>query len=164
MQDSMNVWVMLWLNNYSGKSALLIADQLFNGHNRHDTSEKGYFVHYERKFNRIYKATELKRERVCTRQVVFPLFPPIPFLHEGKYFETKCSLAGPSSLFQRWNYQIRLLHGLFGVNPNSFDRGIIHVLLISRTPEVEVQLFPKFNTFTYGLLIIFPASVFVAHK
>jgi hypothetical protein len=44
---------------------------------------------------------------VCFKRLIFQPIPLILFTWDGWWQEMKCTFVGPSSLFQRWNLQVR---------------------------------------------------------
>ena len=89
-----------------------------------------FFVHYDRNFESVMLGETLRKGgmRLCVKELILPIFPPVPFLWEGRKFETKCS-KGPSSLLQRWNVHIRWSQGLLPVGPSykRTESGVIFV-------------------------------------
>ena len=111
ISDYMNVWLMLWLSNHtrdaSSNVTILNVDSLTAGNNFNDESIFGFFTHYEKSFKRIIKGKDFMNKRVCISELLIPPEPLIPFVWEGRFFETSCPTFGPSTLFQRWNIHVR---------------------------------------------------------
>jgi hypothetical protein len=110
MSDFMNVWTMLWLSGtaLSSKSiSFLNIDAIRMGHNYHDKINQ-FFMHYQLNFYRILSASQYpKGSKVCFKTLIFQPQPVLLFTWDGWWQDMKCSFIGPSSLFQRWNLQIR---------------------------------------------------------
>lgn len=116
ISDFLNVWTMMWLSGNSRKSkdiTLLNLDGIFKStHYNHDKTNQ-YFRTYEKNFNRIIRANQFDTDStVCFKKLIMQPKPSIPFAKNGWLHDTRCSLTGPSSLFQRWNLQVRNSYGL----------------------------------------------------
>eukprot|EP01034_Spumella_vulgaris_P026796 gene26796-33432_t len=137
MSDFMNVWAMLWLSGtgeYARDISFLNIDALRMGHSYKDEMNQ-FAKHYELQFARVLKASDFVTKgkgNVCFKRLIFQPRPVILFTWDGWWQDMKCSFVGPSSLFQRWNMQIRNNYGLLNAAamPTN-DR--IQVLLIVRS-------------------------------
>ncbi len=104
-----------------------------------------WFRHYELQFGKILKASDFPSDaQVCVKRLIFMPRPVMLYTWDGWWQDMRCSFVGPSSLFQRWNIQVRnnynLLHssdesklpsGLFDTSSSSTNK--LRVLLIKRT-------------------------------
>jgi len=117
LADFMNVWTMMWLSGNSRKSkdiTLLNIDGIFKStvHYNHDKTNQ-YFITYEKNFHRIIRASQFGSDAtVCFKKLIMQPKPAVPYSRDGWLRDTRCSLTGPSSLFQRWNLQVRNSYGL----------------------------------------------------
>jgi len=142
MSDFMNVWTMLWLaglGNYANDVTFLNTDAIRQGHNYHDDLGK-FSRHYELQFHHLLKARDFtedrSRQRVCVKRLLFMPRPVLLYTWDGWWADMPCTLAGPSSLFQRWNLQVRQLYGLYPLPSEvvAEDRqGKVRVLFIKRS-------------------------------
>jgi hypothetical protein len=79
----------------------------------------------------------LSGAKVCFKRLVFQSIPLILFTWDGWWQEMKCTFVGPSSIFQRWNFQVRHNYGLLLSNsstPHPTDE-MFQVLLIIRKAD-----------------------------
>eukprot|EP01038_Epipyxis_sp_PR26KG_P010548 gene10548-14170_t len=135
MSDLMNVWAMLWLagaGSYSQEMTFINIDAIRMGHNYHDELTE-FTQHYKKNFARIFKAVDFAKDKstVCFKRLIFPSRPVILFTWDGWWQDMKCSFVGPSSLFQRWNIQVRNSYGLLD-NQKLLTNKKIQILLIIR--------------------------------
>lgn len=117
MSDFMNVWSMLWLAGMGkhGKDIVFLnTDAIREGHNYYD--DLGQLQsHYDHQFATVLKAHDFyqqNRPRVCVKRLLIQPQPVILFTWDGWWQDMRCSFVGPSSLFQRWNVQIRNIYNL----------------------------------------------------
>lgn len=147
MSDFMNVWAMLWLaglGTHAKDLVFLNTDAIREGHNYYD--ELGALqTHYDKQFHSVLKAHDFysqDRPRVCVKRLLVQPQPVILFTWDGWWQDMKCSFVGPSSLFQRWNVQIRHIYGLLPGMEHAQDAmqglstpqqsGVTRVLLVKR--------------------------------
>lgn len=123
MSDFMNVWAMLWLAGLGahGKDIVFLnTDAIREGHNYYD--ELGQLrAHYDHQFAGVLKAHDFyqqNRPKVCVKRLLVQPQPVILFTWDGWWQDMRCSFVGPSSLFQRWNLQIRNIYGLLPSQAN----------------------------------------------
>ena len=118
MSDIMNVWLMLWLTGLTAHShevTFLNIDSFRGGHN-FDDDLFDFGLHYEKTFARVLKASDFAHDNgtVCFKKLVVQPKPLILFTWDGWWQDMPCSFVGPSSLYQRWNLQVRDKYGLLG--------------------------------------------------
>ena len=135
LSDIMNVWLMLWLTGLTAHShevTFLNIDSFRGGHN-FDDDLFDFGLHYERNFARVLKATDLAEQSgtVCFKKLVVQPKPLILFTWDGWWQDMPCSFVGPSSLYKRWNLQVRDNYGLLG-EEHMITNKKMRVLLITR--------------------------------
>lgn len=87
-------------------------DSIKGGKYNNDEPNK-YFKHYDLTFRRVIKAIDFgKNSKVCFKKLIMQPRPVIPYIKDGWLHDIKCSFTGPSSLFQRYNLQIRQIYNL----------------------------------------------------
>lgn len=116
LADFMNVWTMMWLSGNSRKSkdiTLLNIDGIFKSTHYNGDKTNQYFRTYEVNFHSIIRASQFGADAtVCFKKLITQPKPAVPFTKDGWLRDTRCSANGPSSLFQRWNLQVRNSYGL----------------------------------------------------
>jgi hypothetical protein len=99
------------------------------GHNYYDEPNQ-YFTHYETAFKRILKGVQFgESSKVCFKNLIIQPRPLILFTWDGWWQDMKCTFNGPSSLFQRWNLQIRQNYDL--LRPEAMPTNERRQILIS---------------------------------
>jgi hypothetical protein len=115
VSDYLNVWSTLWLSDNAQNSrdiSFLNIDAMRTGR-CYDDQPNQYFKHYDQAFRRILKGVDFgSTSTVCFKQLIMQPRPQIPFVRDGWKQDSRCSFIGPSSLFQRWNFQFRQMYGL----------------------------------------------------
>jgi hypothetical protein len=145
--DVMNIWLMLWLEQVADHSKdsinLLTIDAMKLYNNFHDLVNE-FFVPYQFHFHHIYRGLDFETKKICFEKLVLQPLPSRGFVWENWHQDLPCSFKGPSSLFQRWNIQIRQSFGLLSPTPKSVtttttgnqaqnqDQDILQILLIVR--------------------------------
>jgi hypothetical protein len=119
MTDFMNVWTMLWLNGmaqYSQDMLFLNIDGLEGDESRlslfYYDEPNQFFEHYKNNFAGIIKGIDFGTSKVCFKKLLMQPMPVIHFTYDYWHHDNPCSLIGPSTLFQRWNLQIRQMYNL----------------------------------------------------
>lgn len=130
------------MTKYSKNITFLNMDAIRMGHNYYD--ELGRFsAHYERNFAKILKANDFSRllastqgpgkGNVCAKRVIFMPRPVMLYTWDGWWQDMRCSFIGASSLFQRFNLQVRQLYQLLENSNSDNNQGeVVRVLLIKR--------------------------------
>jgi hypothetical protein len=114
LNDIFNVWVQLWLatlGSHGDEIDMLNVDSFKLGHN-FDDEPNAFFLGYQRTFRSIAKGNDFKGKTVCIKKLLIQPTPPKFFIWESWFVDMPCSFLGPSSLYQRWNYNIRNNLGL----------------------------------------------------
>lgn len=115
VSDYLNVWSTLWLSDNTQNTrdiSFLNIDAMRTGR-CYDDQPNQYFKHYDQAFRRVLKGADFgASSTVCFKRLIMQPRPQIPFVRDGWKQDSRCSLVGPSSLFQRWNFQIRQMYGL----------------------------------------------------
>jgi capsular polysaccharide biosynthesis protein len=92
-------------------------------------------------FSHILKASSFPMDaQICVKRVIFMPRPLILFTWDGWWTDMKCSLVGPSSLFQRWNTQVRKNYGLLNEKFSKAEDKI-RVLVIKRTTRSSASMY-----------------------
>lgn len=138
ISDFMNVWVMLWLSGMAKHAkdiTFLNMDAIRMGHNYHDEMG-GLAHHYELEFARVLKAndfaTTVKGGTLCMKRLIFMPRPLVLFTWDGWWQDMPCTFIGPSSLYQRWNLQVRSLYNLLEAPQPQSSSDKTRILLINR--------------------------------
>lgn len=74
-----------------------------------------YHRHYEKSFASVWGANDFARRgqpKVCFKRLLMQPRPVVLFTWDGWWNDVECTFLGPSSMFQRWNLQIRQNYGL----------------------------------------------------
>jgi hypothetical protein len=152
ISDFMNVFAMLWLSGlgpHAHSVSFFNVDAIREGAAYKDETT-AFFKHYELSFKEILKASQFgPNAKLCFKQLVFMPRPLLLFTWDGWWQDMKCSYVGPSSLFQRWNLQIRNSYGLLVNNNRPMDRtnespSKLRVLLIVRKAKKDGGADPKY--------------------
>ena len=78
-------------------------------------------------YKALVKAADYLKKKVCFKKLVMQPHPMVLFTWDGWNQDMPCTFKGPSSLFQRWNLQIRDAYSL--PSPISRDKAVILVLI-----------------------------------
>ena len=131
--DYLNVQSMLWLTNsasYNKDISLLNIDS-FRMQQYFGDEPNEYFNHYKKSFRRILKAKDFGSSKVCFKNLIMQPKPEIQFTRDGWRNDLRCSFIGPSSIFQRWNLNMRDNFGLLNINSLETNN-IFTILLVTR--------------------------------
>lgn len=136
MEDLLNVWLRLWLDNGSAKSigdiTLLSIDALRLNNNFNDIPPPSFFQPYYQNFKDFFPGTVVFGNRtVCFERLMIQPHPSKSFVWESWNRDLPCTFLGPSSLYQRWNLHVRYSYGLLDEKLLQTDREL-RVLLIDR--------------------------------
>jgi hypothetical protein len=129
--DWLNVWLLLWLENLADKRSeinLVTVDSL-RRYNDFDDLVNGFFAVY-RGFKSIRRGHDFNGQRVCFEELITQSLPSRGFVWENWLQDLPCSFVGPSSLFQRWNLDLRRRF-----NVENITRSRHQVLLIVRSDK-----------------------------
>lgn len=153
--DYLNVWTTLWLSGLGRTSrdvSLLHIDGVKRGRYSGDAMNQ-FFKTYNVSFRRIIRASDFTEKsvslnrgqpgagpKVCFKRLIVQPRPVLQFQWDG-IDDPSCPIPGASSLFQRWNLQIRNNYGLLSKNDfagsiedSGANRGhILQVLLVTRS-------------------------------
>ena len=134
MSDFLMVWAIMWLGGvaqYSRDITFINIDAIRMGHNR-DDQLSAFGLHYKSNFRRVLKAVDFGGGKVCFKKLLFQSRPLVLFTWDGWWVDMPCTFKGPSSLFQRWNLQIRQNYDLLRDEDMPTNRRT-QILLIIRT-------------------------------
>lgn len=151
MSDLMNVFAMLWLSGlgpHAHSVSFLNVDAIREGASYRDETTP-FFQHYELNFKNILKASQFKPDaKLCFKQLVFMPRPLLLFVWDGWWQDMKCSFVGPSSLFQRFNMQIRNSYDLLKNGPNhwQYSTKLRVLLIIRRKNAISGDMNPKYSS------------------
>lgn len=108
--DWLNVWLLLWLENLAEKphSVNFLTVDSMKQYNDFDDLVNDFFSPYH-VFKQILRGAEYRQrgQRVCFDSLITQSLPSRGFVWENWQQDIPCSFVGPSSLFQRWNLQLR---------------------------------------------------------
>ena len=118
MNDFMNVWLLLWLEGIAkdvNEINFLTIDSM-KQYNDFDDLVNSFFVLYQKSFKRILRSMDFRqkasKKKICFERLITQSLPSRGFVWDHWHEDLPCSFQGPSSLFQRWNLQIRQNLGL----------------------------------------------------
>jgi hypothetical protein len=137
LNDVMNIWIMLWmakLGRYSNNIEMLNIDSFKLGHN-FDDKPNAFFLTYQKALKNILKGIDYQNKVVCFKHVLLQPIPPRFFIWESWFIDLPCSFIGPSTLYQRWNLNVRAAYGLLDNPRSSFENNEnkkLKVLMIVR--------------------------------
>jgi hypothetical protein len=123
LNDIMNVWIMLWISKfgrYSHNLEMLNIDSFKLGHN-FDDEPNAFFLHYQKSLKYILKGKDFQNKVVCFKHILLQPIPPRFFIWESWFVDLPCSFIGPSSLYQRWNLNVRASYGLLDKPSSRFE-------------------------------------------
>lgn len=129
-----NIWLLLWLENLAdriGEVNLLTVDAM-KLYNNFDDTVNDFFTTYRHFFRSIMRGLDYKGKKVCFEELITQSLPSRGFVWENWQQDLPCSFTGPSSLFQRWNVQVRSAYKtLHNTQVKTGER--LQVLLIVRS-------------------------------
>ncbi len=153
LQDIMNVWLMMWLfdgriNQVSKEQVVLLhIDGMLNRHKFYGDKMNLFFETYTRNLKGVITANSLGNATLCAENVIFQPNGTNPFicshphvltnsfiysLSDPKFFvwdswtiDLPCGFRGPSSLFQRWNFQVRHSYGMLQPSMQTTNEGTL---------------------------------------
>jgi hypothetical protein len=97
--------------------------------------------HYELTFKDILKAIDFgPTAKVCFKHLIMQPKPLILFTWDGWWQDMKCSFVGPSSLFQRWNLQVRQKYDLLRREAMPTNEKL-QILLIIRKSKSNIPMY-----------------------
>lgn len=129
--DWLNVWLLLWLENLADRRSdinFVTVDSL-RRYNDFDDLVNDFFSVY-RGFKSIRRGHDFNGQRVCFEELITQSLPSRGFVWENWLQDLPCSFVGPSSLFQRWNLDLRRN---FNLENNARSRH--QVLLVVRSDK-----------------------------
>ena len=135
--DYLNVQSLLWLSNaaaYSKDVSLLNIDS-FRMQQYYGDEPNEYFSYYTKTFRRILKAKDFGTAKVCFKNLIMQPKPEIQFTRDGWRNDLRCSLIGPSSIYQRWNLQMRDNFGLLSQSALQTNE-IFTILLVTKASKL----------------------------
>lgn len=143
MNDFMQVWAMLWLSGTAATAkhiTLLNIDALREGHNYQDSLFQ-FGTTYAKAFGSVIKASQFPpTSSACFKRLIFLPRPYLLFTWDGWWQDIPCTRVGPSSLFQRWNLQVREAYGgLLDAPKGKGTRDVLHVLLVLRLTRTKEE-------------------------
>ena len=135
MNDIMNVWVMLWMNNLARSSndmTFLNVDSFKLGHNHFDALTCPFYKTYNNSFHAMLRGESFSNSNICLQKVLVQPIPPRFFIWDSWFIDNECSKLGPSSLFQRFNFHVRHSYGILSDDDSYETNKKFKVLLIER--------------------------------
>jgi hypothetical protein len=97
-----------------------------------------YFTTYQHNFQTILRGADFGRSTLCLKKVLFQPLPSRGFVWDNWHNDLPCSFVGPSSLYQRWNLQVRRSFGLLRAEQQArFATGPMKVVLIVRNESTN---------------------------
>ena len=135
--DYLNVQSLLWLSNTSthSKDVTFLNIDSFRMQPFFGDQPNEYFSHYKNTFKRIVKAIDFGSKKVCFKHLIMPSKPEILFTMDGWRHDLRCANIGPSSLYQRWNLQMRKDRGLL-IPDTIHTQNVFTILLIKRASRI----------------------------
>lgn len=132
LNDVLNVWVMLWLDGQAGntKNIPFLNIDAMKLYNNFDDITNQYFTTYERNFQSILRGVDFGQSTLCLSRVLVQPLPARGFVWDNWHNDLPCSFVGPSSLYQRWNLQVRQSFGLLSKTPKAASQPITVVLIV----------------------------------
>lgn len=138
LNDVMNVWLMLWLDGRAGNTSTMpfLTIDALKLYNNFDDLVNQYFTTCEKTFGAILRGADFGQGTLCLRRVLTQPLPARGFVWDNWHNDLPCSFVGPSSLYQRWNLQVRHSFGLLSsAVRQKFASQVLKVVLIVRTEE-----------------------------
>ena len=136
-QDYMNVFLMLWMDSkglYSQDIPLITIDGMRLYNSREDLVTS-FYEHYSRTFSRIYRANDFNGKRVCIDRIITQPIPPKLFVWDRWTDDIPCTFKGPSSLFQRFNLNIRHRYNMLARRRGSDAQKVKIVLIVRKASK-----------------------------
>lgn len=144
--DYLNVQSLLWLSGaaaYAKDVSLLNIDS-FRMQQYYGDQPNEYFSYYTKSFRRILRAKDFGTFKVCFKNLIMQPKPEIQFTRDGWKNDLRCSMIGPSSIFQRWNLQMRESFGLLSLSALQTNE-IFTILLITKASKLGSSIQFKKN-------------------
>jgi hypothetical protein len=136
--DHLNVQSLLWLSgsaSYSKDVSFLNIDSL-GMQPCYDDKLSEYFNYYSKSFRRILKAVDFgTSSKVCFKNLIMQPKPEIQFTRDGWKQDLRCPQIGPSTIYQRWNIEMRDNSGLLNTKALQTNE-IFTILLISKASKI----------------------------
>ena len=135
--DYLNVQSLLWLSGaaaYSKDISLLNIDS-FRMQQYYGDEPNEYFSYYSKTFRRILKAKDFGTSKVCFKNLIMQPLPEIQFTRDGWRHDLRCSIIGPSSIYQRWNLQMRDSFGLLSHSALQTN-DVFTILLVTKASKL----------------------------
>lgn len=136
--DYLNIQSMLWLSGTAAHSqdiTLLNIDS-FRMQPYFGDQPNEYFYHYFKAFRRVLRAVDFgPSAKVCFRNLIMQPKPEVLFTRDGWRHDLRCSLVGPSTLYQRWNLQMRMNLGLVTVE-ELVTQDVFRILLVRKASKL----------------------------
>jgi hypothetical protein len=142
MQDTMNIWALAWLDGKArvAKTIPLLnidtLNQYGNGH-YHKDEPNAFFETYYRGFETVIPGASYGPRTVCFDRLIVQSMPPMRFVWENWEKDAPCSFVGPSTLFQRFNLQVRYNYGLLSPKKLEQPNKLFQILFIVRSESAN---------------------------
>ena len=135
--DYLNVQSLLWLSNTSihSKAVTFLNIDSFRMQPFFGDQPNEYFSHYKNIFKRVVRAIDFGAQKVCFKHLIMQPKPEILFTMDGWRHDLRCANIGPSSLYQRWNLQMRKDRGLL-IPDTILTQNIFTILLIKKASRI----------------------------
>jgi hypothetical protein len=107
--DILNVWLLLWLQDEAEKinQVTFLTVDAMKLYNNFDDQINEFYTEYYNHFKQIKRGLDYNNQQVCFEKLITQSLPSRGFVWENWQQDLPCSFVGPSSLFQRYNLQIR---------------------------------------------------------
>lgn len=118
LNDVFNIWIMLWMQGiarHSHEIEMLNIDSFKLGHN-FDDQPNAFFTTYYKSLRNILKGIDFGDKTLCVKNLMVQPIPPRFFIWESWFIDLPCSFLGPSSLYQRWNLDVRHNYQLLNID------------------------------------------------
>lgn len=135
MNDIMNVYLLRWLHRiarHSNRITFLNIDSFNLGHNHYDTISNPFYSMYNRTFDLMVRGRDFGTKTLCMQNVIMQSSPPKFFVWDSWFRDHDCTFRGPSTLFQRYNLEVRSGFGFLKENENLKTNKKIRVLMLVR--------------------------------
>lgn len=135
--DYLNVQSLLWLSNTSthSRAVTFLNIDSFRMQPFFGDQPNEYFSHYKNIFKRIVRAIDFGSRKVCFKHLIMQPKPEILFTMDGWRHDLRCANIGPSSLYQRWNLQMRKDRGLL-IPDTIHTQNAFTILLIKKASRI----------------------------
>jgi hypothetical protein len=130
LNDVFNIWIMLWMQGiarFEHQVEMLNIDSFKLGHN-FDDQPNAFFTTYYKSLRGILKGIDFQDKTLCVKNLMVQPIPPRFFIWESWFIDLPCSFVGPSSLYQRWNLDVRNNYGLLNVDRSTVKRKVLLVV------------------------------------